>query len=103
MLELKRRRPQLGGISTEVYGPYARFSFRVQRKVCLVVHGQNGSAVRKHEGHAFAASRVVRHVLNQAISKIGRSGGAPFTRTKGQDRAEEGAQGASGDSDSPLV
>src|SRR6267154_2570546 len=61
---------------------YARFSWRVQRKVCLVVHGQNGSAVRKHLGHPFTASRVVRHVLNQAMSKIRLSEGAPFTRVK---------------------
>jgi hypothetical protein len=70
---------------------YARFSRRVQRKVCLVVHGQNGSAVRKHLDHPFALSRVVRHVLNQAMSRIGLSEGAPFTRVKGQ--AEEEAQG----------
>jgi len=79
---------------------YARFSRRVQRKVCLVVHGQNGSAVRKHLGHPFAASHVMRHVLNQAMSKIGVSKGAPFTRVK---RSGPGRTRASEDSDSRLV
>ena len=32
----------------------------------------------------------MRHVLNQAMSKIGLSEGAPFTRVKGQDRREGG-------------
>jgi hypothetical protein len=49
---------------------YARFSRRVRREVCLIVHRQNGSAIRKHLGHPFALSRVVRHVLNQAIGRI---------------------------------
>ena len=69
-------------------GQYARLSWRVQLKVRLVVHGQNGSAVLTHEGHPFALSRGMRHVLNQAMSKIGQSKGAPFTRVKGQDRRE---------------
>jgi hypothetical protein len=81
---------------------YARLSRRVQRKVCLVVHGQNGSTVRKHLGHPFAASRVVRHVLNQAMSRIGLSEGAPFTRVKnvrtGPKRGAQGQQAITRDS-----
>jgi hypothetical protein len=72
------------------HGHYARLTPRVQRKVRLVVHGQNGSAVL-HVDHALAISRGLRHVVDNAIGKISSSEIAPKTKAKDQDRRD--AQG----------
>ena len=65
---------------------YARRTRRVQRKSCLVVYGQIGSAVRKHGGHSLTRGRGLRHVLDKAIRKVTPSGILPNTKgAKDQD------------------
>jgi hypothetical protein len=64
------------------HGQHARLTGRVQREVCLVVHGQNGNAVRKHVDHPLAASHLVRHVLDEAIGRIVGSEIGPLAKAK---------------------
>ena len=64
------------------HGHYARLTLLVQRKVCLVIHGQNGSAARKHVGHPLAGSHFLRHVLDETIGKIAVCGIFPKTKVQ---------------------
>jgi hypothetical protein len=68
---------------------YARLTIRSRRKVCLVVHGQNSSAVL-HVDHPLGTSRCLRHEVDKAISKISASEIAP--KSKGNDQDQKGAQ-----------
>ena len=75
-----------------IRGHYARLTRRVQRKVSLVVHGQNGSAV-VYVDHTLAASRCLRHVVDNAIGKIGSSEITPKTKGFQKIRTEEAHRG----------